>query len=122
MKAAELRLGNWFNYFHPENGFSDTQIDIDYLILLDSEDFERSDYEFEPIPLTEEWLIKFGFSEKDERFEVIDYWKDTLKVSIGKSRTWFCIKNNSFSVTIKHIHQLQNLYFALTGEELVLKE
>ena len=25
-------------------------------------------------------------------------------------------------VNVKYVHQLQNLYFALTGEELILKE
>ena len=32
----------------------------------------------------------------------------------------FCIFNNSFSIELKHVHQLQNLYFVLTNEELTL--
>jgi len=32
------------------------------------------------------------------------------------------IPNEQIWVNIKHVHQLQNLYFALTGEELTIKE
>lgn len=72
-----------------------------------------------PIPLTEEWLLKAGF-------EIIG------KLDMPNSPSdWFYSKNDfPFSITyvnkklqfsnidLKHVHQLQNLYFALTGEEL----
>ncbi len=32
------------------------------------------------------------------------------------------IPNEQIWVNIKHVHQLQNLYFALTGKELTIKE
>ena len=78
----------------------------------------------EPIPLTEEWLLKFGF----ERFEN-EYYHSYKEVEI-------CVQFYPFSVGlcrrndwafldryehIQYVHQLQNLYFALTGNELELK-
>ena len=121
MKANELRLGSWFNYFHPENGFSDTQIDIGYLTLLDSEDFESSDYEFEPIPLTEEWLVKFGVKLKHkgcyEPFSDVWWYVEPngKLIDSGEGIGW-AVHLPEF------VHEYQNLHFALTGEELVIKE
>jgi hypothetical protein len=76
---------------------------------------------FEPIPITEEWLIKFGFEKnsywfKDDnmlRFGLID---NKLHCSIGNDENGFLYNR------INYIHQLQNLYFALTGQELEFKQ
>jgi len=76
----------------------------------------------EPIPLTEEWLVKFGF----------DFYKDNnswqldteLGFSIwGRIETGLTIQTDSdeqIGNEMLFIHQLQNLYFALTGTELTL--
>jgi hypothetical protein len=84
---------------------------------------------FEPIPLTEEWLIKFGFDKressvcdafyiginpitKDWLFDIV--W---LKNMMDYSYEGFPFYRNGHH-KIQYVHQLQNLYFALTGEEL----
>jgi hypothetical protein len=89
------------------------------------------DIECEPIPITEEWLINFNF-EKDGDDYIIEHPKDIVKYVLtenvlGKG-LWilgvdqFYDKDYKyFSWGIKYVHQLQNLYFALTGEELILK-
>lgn len=76
---------------------------------------------FKPIPLTEEWLLKFGFSEKLGNWELPNF-----RFHINKPMNFdgflFC---EGYSVTtdkIQFVHQLQNLYFALTGEELILNQ
>jgi hypothetical protein len=74
-----------------------------------------------PIPLTEEWLLKFGFEKnsywfKDDnmlRFGLID---NKLHCSIGNDENGFLYNR------INYVHQLQNLYFALTGQELEFKQ
>lgn len=109
MKVSELRIGNWLIY-SPDETWSEV------IEVLES-DFHYSVYkDFEPIPLTEEWLKRFGF-EKD----ATDWWY--IGESIGLKR----YNDETFkayvpNVDVKHVHQLQNLYFALTGEELELKE
>lgn len=77
--------------------------------------------ELEPIELTEEWFLRFGFKKEIES----EYTRDSF--CMGKVSLWN--KNLDFSVLIfmptsteiKYVHQLQNLYFALTGEELTIK-
>lgn len=80
--------------------------------------------EFEPIPLTEKILLKFGFKRDSTgclKFSNCLYWlpkcynSDTgiLQIAVGMTP----IKN----CPCQYVHQLQNLYFALTGEELTLK-
>lgn len=66
------------------------------------------------IPLTEEWLLKFGF----ERNESGNYDK-RLELFYGGNLYRF--RQGWTNVELKYVHQLQNLYFALTGEELTLK-
>lgn len=152
MKATELRLGNYVMNLEREidriTGISDPVIttekipgDIDVWV--------------DPIPLTEEWFLKFGFEKKKN-----DAWfrkklpKTTLSPNDSESILSYCngiiiwrqYDEQGFSITeaadvirktnaedasfnlkynsivlekrIKYVHQLQNLYFALTGEEI----
>ena len=86
---------------------------IDYDDLRCLEQYEDNS-EYKPIPLTEEWLLKFGF---DSMFSGAGYHKNG--VEIGNNHNGFYILATSYQ--IEFIHQLQNLYFALTGEELTIK-
>lgn len=83
-----------------------------------------------PIPLDEEWLIKFGF----EQFKEYKYGNSYIKKSfyfdlecLMLGRFYPNEKNSEkysmapSSITIEFVHQLQNLYFALTGNELTIK-
>jgi len=76
---------------------------------------------FKPIPLTEECLIKFGFKydiETKTYHTPSFYW---FSISLyAKDGAGFCIENVQYKF-IEHVHQLQNLYFALTGIELQQK-
>jgi len=68
-----------------------------------------------PVPITEEWLKRFGF-EKDNNFTWL-----TVEMNIQQRVDGFYIWLGS-DLKIEHVHQLQNLYFALTGEELTPKQ
>lgn len=115
MEAKELRIGNYVY-----NG-GIISLDIERLYA-----FNECLYDLQPIPITEEWLLKLGF-EKEEGNLYSLYVDDNLDVSLW-SDTYF--SNPTIELTcngkvvcknIKYIHQLQNLYFALTGQELKLK-
>jgi len=67
----------------------------------------------EPIPLTEEWLLNFGYTKEDSNF-----WNLGHIVWEYDGGVFICNKNG---ITLKYVHQLQNLYFALTGRELTIK-
>ena len=84
--------------------------------------FIMDSYNFRPIPLTEEWLLDLGF----EYFKANNsYQLDTnLGFCIwGRIKDGFMIFVNSDEIGIKitTVHQLQNLYFALTKKELTQK-
>lgn len=106
-------------------------------------------YRLEPIPLTKEWLERFGFIEKaDDSYingfrylkQVTGFYDEIDKDGIDRDGVWmegigtyswkenktlavntFCC-GNYCSNSVKYVHQLQNLHFALTGEELQLKD
>ena len=125
IKANELRIGNFVTAIRCDN----SQIIDQVKQLHESYVVTKFDWgKVEPIPLTEEWLTKLGFKqtekiaqkiirsvgrlgvlnvEKSKPFEIkLSYWVDDDGILISK---------------IKYVHQLQNLYFALTGEELEIK-
>ena len=118
MKATELRIGNLLNYQTAEGDILTTTIDWQDLKWI-SEDEQSFNLVHSETPLTEEWLLKFGFKQISERVYIINY---HYGYEFGITNI-FIIKNDNCFMRYKHIqhvHELQNLYFALTGEELSL--
>jgi hypothetical protein len=130
MKASELRIGNWISY----RGETDC-----YVSSLGSKGFETcrehndlsngSDdiNEYQPIPLTEEWLLKFGFIKEGTEYykKSNDHGDVLLFYSPRHNKYWYmaAVERVQYNSTkpIEYVHQLQNLYFGLTGEELEIK-
>lgn len=115
MKANELRIGNWYHW-HSEGKYYEYQVA--------AKDFSNRNHEnFEPIPLTEEWLLKMGFEDVNFKgtygFQFLDMCLSIYK-SYGVWRIVF--EKADRMLKIKYVHQLQNLYFALTGQELTLSD
>lgn len=107
MKANELRICNWFNEFGMP-----TQADGRFIDRLQNIELRNKiAIDITPIPLTPEILEKAGFVNKD--LGNLSYnlaYGDGVCISISFNGTWICY--------LTYLHQLQNLYFALTGEEL----
>lgn len=61
MKAQELRIGNYIQHFYHGKCTHDKNdwIEVNPLDILSILEDEIEDYR--PIPITEEWLLKFGF-------------------------------------------------------------
>ena len=125
IKASELRIGNWIidrTYTTPQEECID--INTFHLIAINEDVLEL----YSPIPLTKELLLKFGFKENRKGYcKFIDWTKGAYN---NKSRRNFVIrfsnKDNyriemqSMAITIvRYVHELQNIYFALTGEALI---
>ena len=120
MEANELRIGNLVKV--DSNPFeSVTQIFKDG-VVTDAYDVVNSFKDLEPIPLTEEWLVKFGFRE-ELLYWVIDMMGTELSIikESGSALVGLEHECGGTDLKIQHVHQLQNLYFALTGEELTIK-
>lgn len=129
MKANELRIGNLIY----ANGlvFRVIRIDEDGMEAapLDLDEWKNSPEQwkndFKPIPLTEEWLVKFGFewSIFHQAYHKTGFLFDVNARYDGGYYLHGC--RNSASIIMPEIlfvHQLQNLYFALTGTELEIKK
>jgi len=109
MKANELRIGNYVETTDKRHNEKYIKVES---ILFETINVQFREYNLkhiQPIPLTEEWLIKFGFKNHgiinsycfvDEKLR-IDY-----------------LSNEYFPRHVEFVHELQNIYFALTGEDL----
>lgn len=120
MKANELRIGNLI--------WDIEQKEVDKIVGIEEKrvSVEGSTFaytpidEILPIELTEEWLIKFGFIKYDDGGELHGcdcfYISKENNIAIGLTPKYNL--SGYRNVKVKYVHQLQNLYFALTGEEL----
>lgn len=140
VKSNELRLGNLIgcdgNILIVEK--IDIQNNIGCSLFEKSKGQHANSGNKYFIPLTEEWLLNFGFEkfiyDSEETGFGVEYelkaspdvflsYSDDFSLGIYSEESR---KENDMAViptheNIKHVHQLQNLYFALTGEELTLK-
>lgn len=134
MKANELRIGNYYN----SNGTFKKATPSIIEELFESE----NRIWIQPIPLTEEILLKCGFEkvknkDKEDLREYIGHTAQKAKYAIfdtdifitkvdKRGLLWrsvdcdFMVLFYHKSIPIKYLHQLQNLYFALTGQELTI--
>jgi hypothetical protein len=121
MKASELRINNWIQFRHTETPVRITLGDF----VREYNDEHLEDYE--PIPLTEEWLLKFGFDSVKTWYEINDQFISLKPEYDGCGGFDFFVftidMDRPMYVTfIEYVHQLQNLYFAITGQELNLNK
>lgn len=113
MKSNELRIGNYVN------------IDGDALYVTGSDIayFEYNDKEYTAIPLTPEILEKAGFVSNS----IVPFIKGRLAITARHDQDYifeWCKRDDQFGspgTSFKYVHELQNLYFALTGEELPIE-
>lgn len=121
VKANELRIGNIVDYFSEsaDHWFNAREVSANDIVCLDLDTADHAD----AVPLTIAWMIKLGFSksENNDSFYCIKLSASILSINPDNGVVW--IDNpigEAFNnpALIEYVHQLQNLYFALTGEEL----
>lgn len=144
MKAQELRIGNLvfiendllpetkgkiykvygvsekYNFDFPE---STGTVSLNQIGTI--RNYSQFDEFIKPIPLTKEWLLKFRFKKSVEDFYSIKTGRKnvTLEICLSEQRTILFNKRLNEYIELKNIeyvHQLQNLYFVLTGEEITI--
>lgn len=130
MKVNELRIGNYIKYngTHEELGYiSEIQshlypLNQNKIGINERIDIYYSIEKLKPIKITKEWLLKFGFSESnlDEdnswlnlKYRFLNFSSDE---SVFFNKVYLSI--NKMDIICNYVHELQNLYFALTGKEL----
>jgi hypothetical protein len=141
MNKHELRIGNLVtDEFYPDfdciitvESLNDKGINLG---IESSNDYpEMQSHWIEPyyafeqlrgIPLSEQWLIDMGFEKTIEvtwsfgyHKEYNVYRKDGLTYNGIQAAWWY---HGLLKRQPEYVHQLQNLYFALTGSELTIKK
>lgn len=140
----ELRLGNLVYGFSnkpfkvvristPQFENRDDEEDCNIIV----ENLEKKDYytrysskSIRPIELTEEWLLKFGFEkDKDDNFS-LNFNKEIFTLlspfQVAREQKYYIFKISYCGLPrykeLKYVHQLQNLFFALTETELIINK
>ena len=118
MKATELRIGNWINTIE---GPAQVKAISEGGIMTTSGMPDGDHLEFaEPIPLTTEMLKKcLNFKEGLYTLQGLRGYFVALHLD-GNVYAEYFIRHCSVC-KVEFLHQLQNLYFALTGKELEIK-
>lgn len=136
MNKFELRLGNWVRtnkapeFIYKIVGLSSVWATLDCIKGIS--DFGDTYYQdLSPILLTDKHLLTFGFDKID--WKHIDgsiskniYKKDNIVIvkDLDDSGYVLCIvspgtpRKFNYAATVEYVHQLQNLYHALTLEDL----
>ena len=114
----ELRIGNWVLVDGEPN-----IIRGGVIAGIESGYFKQS---LDPIPLTPEVLEKCDIKQISKIAELLNIVTTQPKIEFTKSEEKYTVNANLYwrlefqktKIKILFFHQLQNLYFALTGEEL----
>lgn len=127
INVNELRIGNWVNFMEDDTRFKVTEINPTGISVENSDESTWIELDqFSGIKLTPEILIATGFHKHNNAWVQDDYsetnynhWYFTIWDQFDGAE----LKYNSaeFQVELKSVHQLQNLYFVLTGTELEIK-
>lgn len=118
MKSNELRVGNlvWDNYGGIYKVVNINSEGFDYIDAVKPNFKAIGRYELEslePIPITEEWLKRFGF-------EILVGWLDVWRKD-GFDRFDLTAIGDGFyfnDTQIEFVHQLQNAFFYIEQTEL----
>ena len=132
INAHELRIGSYI-MDSPINGNKPLEVHAIYSNLVIHEDTHIYNDEIRPIPITEEWLLKFGLTNVTEEFDAeksfeIQFGRKTFRVAIDNRGLCMVIYQVDIGMNfqelsdVESVHEFQNLIFALCGEELKLKK
>ena len=140
MNAKELRLGNYVLIDNPKshpnllnqpvqvvviqlrNDISFPNSNASISVEIDIHNgFSQFNEFIKTIPLTEQWLLKCGFSKEDENNFILHQNNIYFRVHRNLiSGEFMCKLVNNYSFLIKSVHNLQNLYFSITNVELTV--
>ena len=118
MKVEELRYGNWVNWYN--HTFRIGIIEEYYVEPIGRNEGGFPCEDLRPIPLTEEILLNVCKSWRSfhdgviiYEFGLFDFWSQNGQIWLNKDfKEWL--------PQIEFVHELQNLFWILTGNELTI--
>lgn len=127
VEARDFRIGNKVNWIRKDQNLPDEIVEVYSItrsavrVYTEIEELDEVLIYFDSIsgiPLTEYWLLKFGFEKRDS----IHYYNESFHIAFDNDRFWFMGVNYKVGgIELQSVHQLQNLFFSLTGQELTFK-
>jgi len=129
--VKEVRIGNIIHCLHEES-VSEHTVTLNTINLLyrygiapDTDEFSRGLW-YAPAPLTEDWVRRGGFKDGGQSSKIYRIFKISKSAHEGYDlhvgTAFNTITKEETGVNLKYVHQLQNLYFALTNNELTFSE
>jgi hypothetical protein len=119
MTANELRIGNYVKFGKLFKKVVEIAEEGFYILDKDGTTLKNTWADLQPIPLTKEWLLKFGFDGCTAPNKCIKVGYNDDDFIHNQMSLMF---KRNIIIKLNYVHQLQNLYFALTGEELVVSD
>lgn len=128
MKANELRTGNWVCVDNDSDLITVVDgITLDAVHLVGNAVNNRYEQVF-PIQLTEDWILNLGFEETynsnyTQRFDLMATMNHgyIFGINIDKKLNTLSFRFWGKEIGVKYVHEVQNLYFVLSGNELTYK-
>lgn len=137
IKPTELRIGNIVYPVNPVKNRNGVKIpqEIPFVVaeiiqgyirayplgknITEIEDLVMFDLDLiAPIPLTVEWLKRFGFKRN-----MGGLWTNGISIRNPIENIFELRVSDGFGyINIRYVHQLQNLFYSLTGQELEWKQ
>jgi len=122
MKANDLRIGNYIKDIFDVKKHEVRQLDLeDFSAMLN---YKNSNHRntYNPVELNDEWIKSFNFenSKTQDKFFTKD---NNIGISTADDKFRFIQGNFVCQLVLRDIefvHELQNLYYALTGVELLV--
>lgn len=137
VKASDIRIGNFIRSAFGDEWMVREIYQSKALIIHESGALRTIEYEdkkWQAIPLTQEWLKRCGFADRTEGYRATGasggVWvapssfngKDiALYENYADGKIWSYYLGH-YGLPITSVHQLQNLFYALCGEELTIKD
>jgi hypothetical protein len=130
MKAEELRIGNYLYCKYLDEIITVLEIKSYGIIGKSNKTLSKKWLDFidlSPIPIDQNWLNNFGFKENKNKlflspyeYSLHDECFTRMCYDFVEDKS-FIINSNAydgFFIDCLYVHQLQNIYFVLTGQEL----
>ena len=123
MRVEELRIDNWVedivSYRFVKIDGIESNHDVIWVNYKNgSAQYDLNLLNLQPIPLTEEVLLKCGFEQKDHLFRLHLVNSIYIEFNSECNLWYFDIYMNTSRIELQYLHELQNIYSSITFKEL----
>lgn len=125
MEAKELRVGNIVH-----NDYVNDTVEVSGVFSESDEcwyNYKEMSYRgpiqaLNPIPITTEWLGKMGLTKNYPESGCVReaFHNHSATFERREDRLFLCVQGEAYMKEIHFVHEAQNLYYALIGQELTL--